>query len=200
MSEAADDAGVVERARRGDPDAFRQLVERHSRRLYQLAWRITGNDQDAEDVVQETFLRAYRSLDGFQPWGEAGSWMTRIAANAAVDVTRARRRRGTRLGTRQAGEDEAHDPLQAIPSGAPTPERLAMSGEVRRRVTAAMARLSPKERAAFALRHHEGHSIEEVGAALGLSENAVKQSIFRAVRKLRRALEPFVAPAGGGLP
>src|SRR4030095_9619288 len=86
------DAADVERARAGDEDAFRMLVERHSRSLFRLAFRLTGNEQDAEDVVQDAWLKAYRRLDQFESRANFGSWLYRIAANCAYDLLRGRRR------------------------------------------------------------------------------------------------------------
>jgi len=185
------DAGDVEKARAGDTEAFRALVERHSQALFRLAYRMTGNEPDAEDVVQETFLKAYRRLDQFESRANFGSWLYRIAANCAFDVLRARGRREEQPLVREGpdGELEAADPEAADPS----PDRLAQSSEVRRRLNAAMARLSPLERSAFVLRHFEEMSIREIGGALGLDTSAAKHSIFRAVRKLREALEPVAA-------
>ena len=88
-----DDAAAVAQARAGDSEAFRLLVERHSRALFKLAYRMTGNEHDAEDVVQEAFLKAYRSLDRFEERSQVGSWLYRIAANCAFDVLRRRQRR-----------------------------------------------------------------------------------------------------------
>ncbi len=105
--------------------------------------------------------------------------------NCAVDALRARRARDARALT---GDDV---PIEARPTPAPGPERLAESGELARRLEAALERLSPLERAAFALRHHEGRSIAEIGRALGLGTSATKHSVFRAVRKLRAALGPL---------
>lgn len=175
----ANDADVVARARDGDSEAFRALVERHSRGLFRLAYRITGNENDAEDVVQESFLRAYRTLDRFESRAGFGTWLHRIAANCALDLIRARRRYGERL-----------DLTDLLAGTQPSQERLVLGGEVQRRVSAAMAQLSPNERAAFVMRHHEQMSIDEIGRALRLRENATKQCIFRAVQKLRRALRP----------
>jgi RNA polymerase sigma-70 factor (ECF subfamily) len=183
------DAGDVERARGGDADAFRSLVERHSHSLFRLAYRLTGNEQDAEDVVQEAFLKAYRRLDQFESRANFGSWLYRIAANCAVDVLRARMRRDERPFTHGAGDEEDLVPLPATDPG---PDRMAQASELRRRIGVAMSRLSPLERAAFVLRHFEERSTREIGAALGLETSAVKQSVFRAVRKMRVALAPVV--------
>src|SRR5438105_14080253 len=87
------DAALVTRAREGDQDAFRLLVERHSVRLFQLAYRMTGNEQDAEDLVQETFLRAWKQLHRFDGRAAFGSWLYRIAANCSLDLIRSKRSR-----------------------------------------------------------------------------------------------------------
>jgi RNA polymerase sigma-70 factor (ECF subfamily) len=182
--DASDATAVLARARQGDGDAFRVLVERHSRRAFQLAFRMTRNEQDAEDVVQESFLRAYRQLGRFEARANFATWLHRIVANCAVDVMR----------TRHATQRRVSDPLDEagpLPSDLPGPQRLAESGEVKDRVDAALAALSPLERAAFALRHHEGRSIEEIGRTLGLGVSASKHAVFRAVKKLRVALTPL---------
>src|ERR671937_1184670 len=88
------DAGYVARAQSGDADAYRVLVERHGRALFRLAFRMTGNEQDAEDVVQESFLRAYRQLGKFDERASFGTWLYRIAANCSLDLVRSRKRRG----------------------------------------------------------------------------------------------------------
>jgi RNA polymerase sigma-70 factor (ECF subfamily) len=183
------DAADVERARAGDADAFRALVERHSQALFRLAYRMTGSEPDAEDVVQEAFFKAYRRLDQFESRANFGSWLYRIAANCAFDVLRARVRREEQPLVRQDAEGglEAVDPATSEPAA----DRLVLSKEVRRRLDVAMARLSALERSAFVLRHFEDMSIREIGTVLGLDASAAKHSVFRAVRKLREALEPL---------
>jgi len=187
------DQAVVDRARSGDSDAFRVLVERHSRALFRLSYRMTGNETDAEDVVQETFLRAYRQLGRFDGRANFGTWLYRIAANCALDLVRARTRRGERTASEAPAESGERDPLALVSSNAPGPDRLAISGQVRQRMAEAMNELSPVERTAFVLRHFEGMCMEEVGRALGCQQGAAKHSVFRAVQKLRRALEPLVS-------
>src|SRR5216684_7394416 len=91
--DATEAAAALARARHGDADAFRSLVERHSRRVFRLAFRMTGNAQDAEDVVQESFLRAYRQLGRFESRAHFGTWLYRITANCAVDLMRSRHAR-----------------------------------------------------------------------------------------------------------
>ena len=179
----------------GDPDAFRVLVERHSRRLFRLAYRMTGNEHDAEEVVQDAFLRAYRRLDQFESRAHFGTWLYRICANCALDQMRKQRGESLRVEPPVPEESEAADPLDTAPSPDPGPERLALSGEMATQVRAAMDSLSAMERMAFVLRHVEGHSIEEIAQSLGLNLGATKNSIFRAVQKLRRHLEPLVSEA-----
>ncbi|MCC6394975.1 MAG: RNA polymerase sigma factor [Bryobacterales bacterium] len=180
------EAAAIARARAGDGDAFRVLVERHSRSVFRLAYRLTGNEQDAEDVVQESFLRAYRQLEKYD--GRAGfhTWLYRIAANYALDLLRSRKR------INQRKDEDGLSMLDNIPTPEPSADRAVLSSQLQQRLASAMAALSQQERAAFVLRHFEGHSIDEIGEALGVGESATKNSIFRAVQKLRRALEPFV--------
>jgi RNA polymerase sigma-70 factor (ECF subfamily) len=180
---------VVARARDGDAEAFRALVERHSRYLYGVAHRLTGNAQDAQDVVQDTWLKVHRQLGRFEARADVRTWLTRITVNCSIDHIRARRHRET-----------AHDPAdlergpmreQSIESQ-PTPDRLLLGVEIQVRVGEALEGLTSLERAAFTLRHIEGMSIDEISGALGLKTSAAKHSIFRAVRKMRTALAPFV--------
>ena len=186
------DAAFVARARSGDSDAFRVLTERHGRALFRLAFRMTGNEQDAEDVVQESFLRAYRQLGKFDERATFGTWLYRIAANCSLDLVRSKKRRSEHFAH---PDPEMEDPVATLPSGDPTPERMALSSEVRERVAEAMNELSATERTAFVLRHFEGMCIEEVSRVLECQPGAAKHSVFRAVQKLRRALEPMVSGA-----
>jgi len=189
------DGSFVTRARSGDSDAFRSLVERHSRSVFRLAFRMTGNEQDAEDVVQESMLRAYKQLAKFDDRASFGTWLYRIATNCSLDLVRARKRRAQLQGPASGGDGEMENPVALVPSPDPTPERMALSGEVRERLTAALGDLSATERSAFVLRHFEGMCIEDVSRVLGCQAGAAKHSVFRAVQKLRRALEPIVSAA-----
>jgi RNA polymerase sigma-70 factor (ECF subfamily) len=189
------DGTYVARARTGDSDAFRVLVERHSRSIFRLAYRMTGNEQDAEDVVQESLLRAYKQLGKFDDRASFGTWLYRISTNCSLDLVRARKRRGEHLTPATDANGEAEDASLALPASGPTPERAALSGEVAHHIGAAMNELSSTERTAFVLRHFEGMRIEEVARVLECQPGAAKHSVFRAVQKLRRALEPLVSAA-----
>jgi RNA polymerase sigma-70 factor (ECF subfamily) len=183
------DAALMTRAREGDQDAFRALVERHSVRLFQLAYRMTGNEQDAEDVVQITFLRAYQQMARFESRASVGTWLHRIAVNASLDLLRKRKRHGEH---ESIGDLDLAETIPAMSSGGMAPDQQVFHSEVRQKIESVMEELTPTERAAFVLRHFEGKSIGEIGSALGVGPNATKQSIFRAVQKMRRALEPVL--------
>jgi RNA polymerase sigma-70 factor, ECF subfamily len=179
---------VVARARGGDTEAFRILVERHSRYLFAVAHRLVGNVEDAQDVVQDTWLKAHRQLAGFESRADVRTWLTRVAVNCAIDHIRGRRYR-----------ELAHDPadLQQGPLSeravveTPTADRLLFGVEMQERLASALTSLTALERAAFMLRHVEGLSIDEIGNALDLRTSATKHCIFRAVRKVRVALASF---------
>ena len=186
--DATEAAAVLARARQGDSDAFRALVETHSRSVFRLAFRMTGNEQDAEDVVQESFLRAYRQLGRFESRANFGTWLYRIVSNCSVDLMRSKQARHDQV----RGDSLDQEGAVELPAAdMPGPERIAQSAEIDRRVQGALQELSPLERAAFTLRHYEGRSIEEISATLGLGTSAAKHSVFRAVKKLRVALAPL---------
>jgi RNA polymerase sigma-70 factor (ECF subfamily) len=184
------DATAIARVQTGDSDAFRTLVERHGRNVFRLAFRMTGNETDAEDIVQETFLRAFKQIHRYESRSSFGTWLYRIAANCSLDLIRMRKTRHEAAAP--VATEEEIDVMQNIATEAPGPDRLAISREVQQRMSSAMAELSQQERTAFALRHFEGLSIEQISGILGVGGNAAKHSIFRAVQKLRRALEPVV--------
>jgi len=189
------DAAQVALVLGGDSDAFRVLVDRHGRRLFRLAYRMTGNEHDAEEIVQDAFLRAYRRLDRFESRSNFGTWLYRICANCALDRMRKQKSEDSRR-DQPAGrdtEDGAPDALDLATSTDPGPDRLAMSGELGAGVRAAMESLSATERAAFVLRHVDGFSIEEIARTLALNIGATKNTVFRAVQKLRKQLEPMVS-------
>ncbi len=195
------DAAVVAQVLAGDRDAFRVLVERHSRSIFRVAYRMTGNQQDAEELVQETFLRAYRALGRFELRSNFSTWLYRIAVNRTLDFLSTRKTQMNSKETYQITDNpgaEEGNQVQ-LPAAEPGPERLLLSAEMKRKIADAMGLLTPAERVAFTMRHMEGRSIEEISQALNLKTNAAKNSVFRAVQKLRQQLEPFAAPGRGGL-
>jgi len=192
------DAVAVEHTLAGDREAYRVLVERHSRNVYRLAYRMTGNQHDAEEVVQEAFLRAYQKLSQFAARANFGTWVYRIAANYAIDRMRQRKSEDANraLPARETEEGAEMDLMSTVPDAAPSPERLAQSGQLAAQMRLALRDLTPAERTAFVMRHWGGSGIEEIAAALNSSASAAKNTVFRSVQKLRKALEPFVEQRG----
>jgi RNA polymerase sigma-70 factor (ECF subfamily) len=195
---AISDAVAVERTLAGEREAYRVLVERHSQYVYRLAYRMTGNKEDAEEVVQEAFLRAYQKLQQFAGNANFATWVYRIAANYAID--RLRQRKSEDLRREQPkriaeGEPET-DPLSDVKDAAPSPERLAGSAQLAAKMKEALDTLTPAERTAIVMRHWDGCGIEEIAAVLKSNTSAAKNTVFRAVQKLRLALQPFAEPRG----
>jgi RNA polymerase sigma-70 factor (ECF subfamily) len=185
------DAAAIAKARDGDADGFRYLVERHSRSVFRLAFRMTGNEFDAEDVVQETFLRAYKQLDTYESRSSFSTWLYRIAANYSLDLIRSRKRHEDKRA--KETDPDAPEILDTIASADPAQDRVLYSAQMKRALGDALRQLSEQERTAFVLRHFEGMSIEQIGGILDLGTSATKNSIFRAVRKLRETLQPLTA-------
>jgi len=187
------DSAAAEQARQGDQRAFGVLVERHSRSVFRLAFRMTQNEQDAEDLVQETFLKAYKQLHRFDGRSAFGTWLYRIAANCSLDLIRARKNRKEQSAA--STSPEKPDWLDRVAAPDPSPERLARSGQIASLLKPALEQLTDLERTAFVLRHYEGRGIADIAGVLGVEANAAKHSVFRAVQKLRRALEPVAEAA-----
>jgi RNA polymerase sigma-70 factor (ECF subfamily) len=159
----------------GDKDAYGTLVVRYSQTVFRVAFRITGSEEDAEEVVQETFLRGYQKLGDFEGRSSFGTWFYRIASNCALDLV------GRKKIDAQSRIAEEADPEQGE----------VQVADVKAGQKAAMKSLTPTERTAFVLRHMEDRSTEEIAAALKIAPNAAKQAVFRAVQKLRRQLAPL---------
>ena len=172
----------------GDTDAYGALVIRHSGTLFRVAFRITGNEADADEVVQDAFVRAYRKLDTFESRANFGTWVYRIAVRCALDKIGGRK---VDAESRIGNEDDREESEVQAADQAPGPERVLLSGEIAAIQQAALHSLTPTERSAFVMRHMEDRSTEEIGAALGIRPNAAKQAVFRAVQKLRRRLAPL---------
>jgi RNA polymerase sigma-70 factor, ECF subfamily len=196
------DAAVVAQVLAGDRDAFRLLVERHGRTLFRLAYRMTGNQQDSEEIVQETFLRAYKALEKFEMRANFGTWIYRIAVNRTLDFLNAKKTQMQTKDTYQIADDPDPENSRQVQLEAPHPgpDRLFISAEMKTRMAQALAMLTPAERVAFTMRHMEGRSIDEISQTLNLKTSAAKNSVFRAVQKLRQQLEPFASPGSPARP
>ncbi|KAA6456952.1 sigma-70 family RNA polymerase sigma factor [Acidobacteria bacterium AB60] len=183
-----DDHSLVRQVLAGDKDAYGVLVSRHGETMFRVAFRITESEPDAEEVVQETFLRAYRSLPAFDARSDFRTWIYRIAVNCALQLLN---RRKAEAAVPIAEEyDEERPGLQLVHRGA-GPDRLLLDKEIEHRRHAAMEKMTSDERLAFVLRHIEGRSTDEIAAALDITPNNAKQAVFRAVQKMRRSLAPL---------
>jgi RNA polymerase sigma-70 factor (ECF subfamily) len=174
-----EDDRLAAAAAAGDRAAFARLAERHAPRLFRLAHALSGQTADAEDLVQDTLLRALAALPRYTPRGRLGAWLDRILVHLATD----RRRASRRLLVTDAGEL----PQRADPD--PGPADAAESGERRRQLRLALAALPPPYRLVLAAVYGSGLTVREAARALGLSETAVKNRAFRARQMLRTALE-----------
>ena len=170
----------------GEKDAYKVLVARYSQVVFRVTYRITGNEPDAEEAVQETFLRGYQKLAFFEGRSSMATWFYRIGSNCALDIV-SRRRPEARIGEENDPEQKE---LQLADRNA-GPDRLLLSREIEAAQQAALNELTPTERTAFVLRHMEDRSTDEIAAALNIAPNSAKQAVFRAVQKLRRQLAPL---------
>lgn len=194
------DAEAIELTLAGDRDAYRVLVERHSASVFRLAYRLTGNRHDAEEVVQEGFLRAYQKLEQFEKRANFGTWVYRIAANYAIDRMRQKRSEEARRDepSSRTPESAENDVLNRVPDKRLSPERLVQNAELRKQLESALETLTPAERTAFVMRHWHGCGIEEIAAALDATAGAAKNTVFRAMQKLRGVLAPLVHQVASG--
>jgi RNA polymerase sigma-70 factor (ECF subfamily) len=188
-----EDAAIVAQVLAGDREAYALLVQRHSRSIFGIAYRVTGNEQDAEEVVQETLLKAYKNLARFEQRANFGTWLYRIAMNCALDMKESRDRKTPQYGVQISEDPEPGENEVQLASSTPGQEQMVFSAQVKEKIAVAMELLSKTERAAFVMRHLEGKPIEEIAGVLGIKGNAAKNCIFRAVQKMRQELGPLLS-------
>ena len=181
----------VTRARAGDRAAFAELYARYERRIYSFVYRTMGDHDDAAELTQETFLKAYRALGKTDDELNVNAWLHRIAANACTDVLR-RRRRVRWLPWEALDRDDPGERLDGDPAEA------LLGAETRQAVQRTLLSQPPHYRRALLLREHEGLSCEELGAALGLSAAAAKSLLFRAREDFRRRYGASGLASDGG--
>ena len=192
------DGTLVAATKRGDTQAFEGLVLRHQQRVLAVAQRITKNREDAEDVAQESFHKAFLHLDAFHEQSRFSTWLTRIAMNEALMLLRRRRRVFETLPENL--ENGAKSSLEPFVDRSPSPEESCWRGERRQLLTKAINRLDPKVRRTIVLRDLEERSIEETAQILGTSTSAVKARVFQGRRRLRRVVNPGLFPGVYELP
>ena len=175
-------------AQNGDMNAFRKLVERHQKRILWLAFDLSGNMQDAEDISQEIFVKMFKSLKKFRGESKLSSWLYKITVNTWLNESR---KGSTRVKKMQEPLDENLIESQAGGLGylPADPEREAESALLNKRFRKAFELLSRRELSVFMLRHYHDHKITEIGKILDLSAGTVKSLLFRAVKKMQKRLE-----------
>jgi RNA polymerase sigma-70 factor (ECF subfamily) len=194
-----DDAPFVARAQSGDMAAFEVLVERHGRRVYRMILGITGNESDAEDGVQNTFLKAYQNVGEFQGNSKFSSWLLRIAMNEGLEVLRRRRSKfNQNLDEWDAGDEETFRPRSVRP-WEENPERQYTQAETRAIVEREIMKLPAKYRVVVMLRDLEQLNTQEAAAALGLNVATLKTRLLRGRLLLREALAPHFRQGKPGI-
>jgi RNA polymerase sigma-70 factor (ECF subfamily) len=190
----SDESDLLVRARRGDPDALRAIMRRHNRRLFRIARSVLSDEAESEDVVQETYVRAFSNLNRFEGRSSLSTWLTRIALNEAID--RKRRRRPTvELAAVEAEQKGGKLILLMSGNDGDNPEKAAALAEIRRLVEDAVDALPEIFRVAFVMRDIEDLSIDETAEHLGIKPETVKTRLHRARRLLRDRLEDRLASA-----
>ena len=188
-----DERALIERAQAGDRPAFDELVRRYDRAVLRLASNVLHTPEDARDVYQESFLKIYKNLARFRFECSFYTWVYRIVSNSCLDHLRRRQSRP---------EDQAPETLsrersesapdffdrQAATAPAGNPERNVFNQEIAQRIAQALERLTPRERMVFAMKHYQGLKLRAIGETLGTTEETVKNSLFRATRKMRAQL------------
>ncbi|TMA27953.1 MAG: sigma-70 family RNA polymerase sigma factor [Deltaproteobacteria bacterium] len=189
--DAAEDRRLVRAAQTGDEQAFRQLVVRYQRRVYQLALGMTKDPDDAMDIAQETFVRVHRYLPTFKGDSSFFTWTYRIAMNLSLDFQR-RKGRAERVDQLEGDEAEieaAMDPPSAALAG---PQRAALNSELKEKIEEALAGLSENHRAILLLREVEGLSYAELAKVLGIRKGTVMSRLFHARLKMQKKLREYL--------
>lgn len=178
---------LVKQASQGDRNAFREIVEDNKKKIFYLAFDFTGSVQDAEDLSQDVFIKAFRSLHTFKGESSLSTWLYRITLNTFLDL---KRKSSFEIEKKQAPLDErlSENPVFAENLSSGNPESYAESCQMQMHIQQALETLSPRERSVFVMRHYRGMPGKTVGKLLNISEGTVKSLLSRAIKKLQNAL------------
>jgi RNA polymerase sigma-70 factor (ECF subfamily) len=185
-----DDSSLVREAQRGNRAAFEELVRHYDQAVLRLAMHLTGSEHEAQDIYQDAFLKAYKSVGNFRFECSFYTWIYRIVTNLCLDHLRKKQVRKEDAPVAVDAEGESYDVLAQIPdarSGA-NPERDLMRRELGKRINHALEKLTPRERMVFELKHYQGLKLRTVGEILNTTEETAKNTLFRATQKLRGSL------------
>jgi len=188
-----DESALIRAAQRGEERAFEELVRQYDQNVLRTAFHLLGSAEDANDIYQETFLRVYRNLHKFRYDCSFHTWLYRIVTNLCLDVLRKRKVRKEEAATVATSEGEM-DRMSSLPDSRAMgdPQRELFSRQIDGRIRDVLASLTPRERVVFEMRHYEGMRLKEIGEALGTTEEAAKNCLFRATQKMRAALGDFI--------
>jgi RNA polymerase sigma-70 factor (ECF subfamily) len=189
----SDEYALIRAAQRGDEKAFEQLVRSYDQNVLRMAYNVLHSEEDARDVYQEAFLRVYRNLPKFRFDCSFSTWLYRIVANLCLDQLRRRKVRKEETSSFDTESGEV-DRFQFLPESRADvdPQRQLLSAEVNSRIQDVLDQLTPRERVVFEMRHYQGMRLRAIGEALGVTEEAAKNCLFRATQKMRAALGEFV--------
>ena len=189
----SDEFTLIRAAQAGDHGAFERLVQRHDQSVLRLAYNLVRSQEDARDIYQESFLRVFKNLHSFRFDCSFHTWLYRIVTNLCLDHLRKRKVRKEESAAVET-EEGMRDRLEILPETGVQgdPQRSLVSSELRRRVEEVLKELTPRERIVFQMRHHQGMRLRAIGEALGTTEEAAKNCLFRATQKMRQALGDFV--------
>ena len=176
---------IIEQAINGDKMAFRSIVIHYGKIVNSIAYRYTHNEATAEDITQETFIKAFKALSKYKQEAKFSTWLFRITTNASIDYIRKAKKLNT---TDSIEQNSEHFNI-------PEPQtQFSEQLDLNQQIHNALGGLTETERLAFTMKHHQGYSIQETAKQLRINNNACKQTIFRAVQKLRKQLTPLVSP------
>lgn len=185
-----DDGELISMCKRGDTDAFGQLVDKYQQKVYNIAFRMTNNHEDALDLAQESFLRVYRALASYKGESAFSTWVFRIASNVCLDEMRKRKRQpriALSTDSLMAG-DEGDYPIEIAAGEGSSPEQQLLQGEMRKEITDALHTVSEEHRLVLVLRDIEGYSYEEIADMVGVNIGTIKSRLNRARLALREVL------------
>ena len=192
--ECYDDAELIAQFQNGDTAVFDTLFTRYQKRTYRLVQRFVSNHEDALDLTQDAFIRAYQGLADFKCQCQFYSWLYRITVNLCIDFLRKKARSEVML---YESEDSEEIPMANVPDlRSESPSKALENKELRAQLRKAIRRLPPKQRQVFVLRHWDGLSLKDIAATVGRSDGTVKAHLFHAHRNLRKHLRAYVQEAG----
>jgi len=181
----------------GETARFEEIVTLFREHIFRIAWRMAQNREDALDISQEVFLRAFRALRSWHGRARFSTWLHRVAVNASIDYVRRQAKYRGSTESLDEMEPERLSAIEAKHARFDQPRRQAYCGELRREIFAAVRRLPPRQRRCFVLRHYHECSIRDIAAVLVITEGAVKRHLHRAARRLRRDLAARLGSNGG---